>query len=265
MTSKLTLNLGVRYDLTVDSFAQYGEFLPFMEKGRPQDADNIQPRLGFAYQWNDRTVVRGGSAVLRRSDHAGRAVRARAGHHRHSRSGQRRPAGLRGQSVQRSRAHIRAGQTRFCSAPSRPPTSPRGAPGISPVRRRACSGEPARWRHRRSTRTCRRRGRPDRRAATDRELDVGRGRLCTPAVATKVHPGERQPHLTNAGGIGVNNVPGDCGSCRERGCCRIRVRHRRDDAVHGSIRVSRAADRLQQADEQPRQAGATTPSADSEL
>jgi hypothetical protein len=61
MTSRLTLNLGVRYDLTVDSFAQYGEFLPFMEKGRPQDGNNVQPRLGFAYQWNDRTVVRGGS------------------------------------------------------------------------------------------------------------------------------------------------------------------------------------------------------------
>jgi len=60
-TSKLTLNLGVRYDLTWNSFAQYGEFEPFMKKGRPQDADNIQPRLGFAYQLNDRTVLRGGT------------------------------------------------------------------------------------------------------------------------------------------------------------------------------------------------------------
>ena len=60
LTNRLTLNLGVRYDLTVNSFAQYGEFLPFMEKGRPQDANNIQPRLGFAYQWNERTVIRGG-------------------------------------------------------------------------------------------------------------------------------------------------------------------------------------------------------------
>lgn len=60
MTEKLTLNLGARYDLTWNSFAQYGEFVPFMEKGRPQDADNIQPRVGFAYQWDDRTVIRGG-------------------------------------------------------------------------------------------------------------------------------------------------------------------------------------------------------------
>ncbi len=60
-SNKLTLNLGVRYDLTVNSFAQYGEFLPFMTKGRPQDANNVQPRIGFAYQLNDRTVLRGGT------------------------------------------------------------------------------------------------------------------------------------------------------------------------------------------------------------
>jgi hypothetical protein len=60
MSDKLTLNLGLRYDLTVGSFAQQGEFLPFMEKGRPEDANNYQPRVGFAYQWDDRTVVRGG-------------------------------------------------------------------------------------------------------------------------------------------------------------------------------------------------------------
>ena len=32
MTDRLTLNLGVRYDLTINSFAQYGEFKPFMER-----------------------------------------------------------------------------------------------------------------------------------------------------------------------------------------------------------------------------------------
>ena len=60
VTTSLTLNLGMRYDLTWNSFAQYGEFPPFMDKGRPQDADNIQPRVGFAYQLSDRTVLRGG-------------------------------------------------------------------------------------------------------------------------------------------------------------------------------------------------------------
>ena len=63
INNKLTLNLGLRYDLQVNSFAQYGEFEPFMKKGRPQDADNVQPRVGFAYQLNDRTVVRGGTGL----------------------------------------------------------------------------------------------------------------------------------------------------------------------------------------------------------
>jgi opacity protein-like surface antigen len=61
VSNRLTLNLGVRYDLTKGSFAQQGEFLPFMQSGRPEDADNVQPRLGFAYQLNDRTVLRGGA------------------------------------------------------------------------------------------------------------------------------------------------------------------------------------------------------------
>ena len=61
MSDKLTLNLGVRYDLLWNMFQNQEEFLPFMEAGRPQNATNIQPRLGFAYQWNERTVLRGGA------------------------------------------------------------------------------------------------------------------------------------------------------------------------------------------------------------
>jgi hypothetical protein len=56
----LTLNLGVRYDLLWNMFQNQEEFLPFMESGRPQNATNIQPRFGFAYQWDGQTVVRGG-------------------------------------------------------------------------------------------------------------------------------------------------------------------------------------------------------------
>lgn len=61
VTSKLTLNLGLRYDLLWDAFSNQEEFLPFMTKGRAQEADNIQPRVGFAYQLNDKTVLRGGA------------------------------------------------------------------------------------------------------------------------------------------------------------------------------------------------------------
>jgi hypothetical protein len=59
-TSRLTLNLGLRYDLISNMFAEDVEVVPFLEAGRPIDKNNFQPRLGFAYSLNDRTVVRGG-------------------------------------------------------------------------------------------------------------------------------------------------------------------------------------------------------------
>ena len=61
--SRLTVNLGLRYDLIWNAFAQYVDFPPFSMPDRPQDANNVQPRLGFAYQLSDRTVVRGGSGL----------------------------------------------------------------------------------------------------------------------------------------------------------------------------------------------------------
>ena len=63
MGSRLTLNLGLRYDLIWNAFAQYVDFPPFEMPNRPQDANNLQPRLGFAYQLSDRTVIRGGSGM----------------------------------------------------------------------------------------------------------------------------------------------------------------------------------------------------------
>jgi len=66
---RLTLNLGLRYDLSLNSFAndlgleyKAGQ-PPFYPAGRPNDTNNIQPRFGFAYQLNDRTVFRGGSGL----------------------------------------------------------------------------------------------------------------------------------------------------------------------------------------------------------
>jgi hypothetical protein len=62
-TQKLTLNLGLRYDLIWDAFAQNVTFLPFELPDRPQDANNLQPRVGFAYSLTDRTVLRGGAGL----------------------------------------------------------------------------------------------------------------------------------------------------------------------------------------------------------
>ena len=59
----LTLNLGLRYDVSFNSWANEVGVEPFYSAGRPNDGNNIQPRLGFAYQWNERTIVRGGSGL----------------------------------------------------------------------------------------------------------------------------------------------------------------------------------------------------------
>ena len=63
-TNRLTLNLGVRYDLDLGVLGEDIEFLPFLSGNRPYDANNIAPRLGFALQLNDRTVVRGGYGLF---------------------------------------------------------------------------------------------------------------------------------------------------------------------------------------------------------
>ena len=48
-SSKLTLNLGVRYDAQIGEFVNWVEFKPFIEANRPNDLNNIAPRLGFNY------------------------------------------------------------------------------------------------------------------------------------------------------------------------------------------------------------------------
>jgi hypothetical protein len=63
MTTRLTLNLGLRYDLSINAWANDVGVAPFYRAGRPNDTNNIQPRLGFAYQLNDHTVIRGGSGI----------------------------------------------------------------------------------------------------------------------------------------------------------------------------------------------------------
>ena len=60
VTDRLTLNLGLRYDLILNSWANDADVPPILSPGRPNDTNNIQPRLGFAYQVDDRTVIRGG-------------------------------------------------------------------------------------------------------------------------------------------------------------------------------------------------------------
>ena len=57
---RLTLNLGVRYDIIKGTYGEERGFDPWLQPNRPLDKNNVQPRLGFAYSVNDRTVMRGG-------------------------------------------------------------------------------------------------------------------------------------------------------------------------------------------------------------
>jgi len=62
-TNKLTLNLGVRYDAQIGEFVNWVGFEPFIPANRPDDLNNLAPRLGFNYAWNDKTVIRGGYGI----------------------------------------------------------------------------------------------------------------------------------------------------------------------------------------------------------
>jgi hypothetical protein len=57
---RLTLNLGVRYDLQLGALAEGNTIQPFLPTPRPHEWDEVAPRVGFAYSLNDSTVFRGG-------------------------------------------------------------------------------------------------------------------------------------------------------------------------------------------------------------
>jgi hypothetical protein len=58
-TSKLTLNLGLRWDFALDPLSNEVTYAPFRYPAS-NEWDWFQPRLGFAYTFRERTVFRGG-------------------------------------------------------------------------------------------------------------------------------------------------------------------------------------------------------------
>ena len=60
LNPRLTLNLGLRYDLIMNAWANDIAVPPLLKAGRPTDFTNFGPRLGFVYSVDDRTVLRGG-------------------------------------------------------------------------------------------------------------------------------------------------------------------------------------------------------------
>jgi hypothetical protein len=59
--SRVTLNLGLRYDLEDGVFAEDVGLDPWLKAGRSNDTNNWAPRLGGTFSLNDKTVIRGGA------------------------------------------------------------------------------------------------------------------------------------------------------------------------------------------------------------
>lgn len=59
LSERVTLNLGMRYDVAIGAFAQIN-FGPWEKPDKYDDWNNVQPRVGLAYKLNDQTVLRGG-------------------------------------------------------------------------------------------------------------------------------------------------------------------------------------------------------------
>jgi hypothetical protein len=76
MTDRLTLNVGVRWDADINAFAQI-DFQPWETPQNYNQWNNYQPRLGFAYKVNDRTVLRGGAGLYIAGATAGDASNAK--------------------------------------------------------------------------------------------------------------------------------------------------------------------------------------------
>ena len=60
VTSRLTMNLGLRWDLQVGANSEKTTFLPWLPGNLPYDKNDFGPRLGFVFSLTDKTVLRGG-------------------------------------------------------------------------------------------------------------------------------------------------------------------------------------------------------------
>ena len=61
---KLTLSLGVRYDVDIAPIKEQWNPLFSSPDDAPTDWNNVQPRLGFAYRTGDSMVIRGGYGLF---------------------------------------------------------------------------------------------------------------------------------------------------------------------------------------------------------
>jgi len=64
MNNRLTLNLGLRYDIDFGAHNEKLEFRPWLPGNQPVDKNDFAPRTGFALKVDDNTAVRGGYGLF---------------------------------------------------------------------------------------------------------------------------------------------------------------------------------------------------------
>ena len=195
VTDRLTLNLGLRYDVALGVWANAMEIEPWLEPDRPDDYEQHRsaPRLRVLAEPADRDSRRL-RLLLRRGAEQHLVVHAVVCQHRERRAVERRPARLRDQPVQRADADLRARRS--------------GASARTRRAQPACGRAPTRSRRRRSSRTCRTATRPRSgcSASSARSMAVEVDYAYTGGTARAVRPGaqpghELQPDLRPATGI----------------------------------------------------------------
>jgi hypothetical protein len=62
--TKLTVNLGVRYDVQTGIWDENLAIQPWLQAGRPIQKNEIAPRVGFAYQATTKSTLRGGTGLF---------------------------------------------------------------------------------------------------------------------------------------------------------------------------------------------------------
>jgi len=63
-TARMTINLGVRYDLQTGAFSEKVELEPWLPGNLPYDTNNFAPRTGVVYKLSENTVLRGGYGIF---------------------------------------------------------------------------------------------------------------------------------------------------------------------------------------------------------
>ncbi len=77
VSNSLTLNLGLRYDVAIDAFAEVN-IAPWETTGDYNDwGHGFQPRVGFTYKLNDKTVIRGGVGLYQADVGSGAMTQAK--------------------------------------------------------------------------------------------------------------------------------------------------------------------------------------------